>query len=119
MSRKTQTLALQVPKNYTLPLFYESASPQDVAEALTIGSALYTTVKTASTETKIKEIEDAKEKEITTIQEETKQKIKTITESLHKTEEYLQIARLERTQQIQNLEKSIQELTQAAQTAAQ
>ena len=111
------SISFQLPNDYTLPEFYETATPKEIAEALTIGSCLFTTVKTASTNTKIKEIEEAKDKEIAVIHEESKQKLKTVTDSLQKTEELIQALRLEKIQQIQAFEKTIQDTAHSVRTA--
>ena len=117
MPPKQQTVTLSVPKSFSLPAFYLSAEPKDVAEALVIGSALLTTVRTASTDSKIKEIEEQKKRDILTIQEESKRAVDNLTESLQTTEQTLAKARLEKIQQIQAFEQTIQEQLQTARTA--
>ena len=118
MPRRGQnSITLNLPAEYEAPEFYENATAKDIAEALTIGSALFTTVKTASTNTKIKEIEEASEKKVQLIQEDAKQKIKTITVSLQETEEALQASRLEKIQLTQKFEQTVQEQVQSSRKA--
>ena len=111
MSRRLQqVLSLTVPKQYVLPEFYAAASPADIAEALSIGSALFTTVKTASTDKKIKEIEQTNKREINRIQDEAQVKLAKLTESL---QDNIKTARTsERLQAVRQFEQTIQDLEQ-------
>jgi hypothetical protein len=62
-----QSYEFQVPASYVLPDFYTHATPQKVAEALTIGASLYDTVMSATVSAEINAIQEKTAAEIARI----------------------------------------------------
>jgi hypothetical protein len=105
MSKKTKNeITLQVPPNFKLPEFYETATTKEIAEALVIGQALYATVKANTTNQEIQRIEDAKEQQIAKLKEQAEQKINVLEETIKRSEETYTALKREKQQQLQALE---------------
>ena len=67
MASECHSYEFQVPANFVLPDFYASASPAMVAEALSIGASLYTTVTSVRASAEIAAIQEAQATELARI----------------------------------------------------
>jgi hypothetical protein len=101
MSKKTKSITLKVPYDFIIPEFYETASPLEAAEAVTIGQALFNTVKAASTNHEIQKIEEEKERQITKLKEDAAETIKAHEVQILKIETDLRERKREHSQQLQ------------------
>lgn len=111
MPKKTKrSISFYVPIDFVLPEFYEHATFDEVGEALSIGSALYTTVKSASTSREIQAIEEDKATQIAIIREQADQTIQTLEEALRQSETSIQSLRQERSKQFAQLELSYKDM---------
>ena len=83
-TRLANTVTLRIPVGYVVPSLYEG-DPDIVAEALTIGAALYDTVKRASNDQSIQALEARKQQEIAALRHESGERIRTLEAELEQT----------------------------------
>lgn len=79
---KDREVTVRTPADFVLPTFYETATPEEAAEALLLGASLYAMVKTATTNQTILEIEQKHEQEIVRLKAAREARIKELEEGI-------------------------------------
>lgn len=84
--KHAKKLVLHVPPTFDLPVFYETATPEIIAQALTLGANLYETLQTTATTQSMHEIEQQKKIEISRIKESSEKTIAELQQQLEHVE---------------------------------
>ena len=101
--RGTITVSVSVPTNYILPEFYETASPDAIAEALRIGATLYETLKDMKAEegnAALADLETKKQTEINRIREQSSLRLNELLTQLANADESYAILQKQHTERM-------------------